>query len=47
MPLEEIVGQGKVGLGPRARVEGDIRSKRLANAEGAVFIGSSAMDEAG
>jgi cytoskeletal protein CcmA (bactofilin family) len=43
----DVVGQGNVELGPSARVEGDIRSKRLTIAAGAVFIGSSAMDEAG
>lgn len=43
----DVVGQGTVELGPGARVEGDIRSKRLAIAEGAVFIGTSAMDESG
>jgi cytoskeletal protein CcmA (bactofilin family) len=32
-------------LGPRARVEGDVASTTLAIAEGAVFIGSSNMDE--
>ena len=40
-----IVGKGKVMLGPRARVEGDVTSTALAIAEGAVFIGSSTMDE--
>jgi cytoskeletal protein CcmA (bactofilin family) len=34
-----------VALGPRARVEGDVTSTTLAIAEGAVFIGSSTMDE--
>lgn len=43
----DITGSGKVELGPRARVEGDITSRSLAIAEGAVFIGTSAMgDEA-
>jgi cytoskeletal protein CcmA (bactofilin family) len=40
-----IVGRGRVALGPRARVEGDVTSTALAIAEGAVFIGSSNMDE--
>lgn len=40
-----IIGKGKVVLGPRARVEGDVTSKTLAIAAGAVFIGSSSMDE--
>lgn len=40
-----IVGKGRVVLGPRARVEGDVTSTTLAIAEGAVFIGSSSMDE--
>ena len=40
-----IVGKGRVVLGPRARVEGDVTSTTLAIAEGAVFIGSSNMDE--
>ena len=40
-----IVGKGRVVLGPRARVEGDVTSTTLAIAEGAVFIGSSTMDE--
>jgi len=40
-----IIGRGKVALGPRARVEGDVTSKTLAIAGGAVFIGSSVMDE--
>lgn len=40
-----IVGRGRVMLGPRARVEGDVTSTTLAIAEGAVFIGSSTMDE--
>ncbi|HSJ49696.1 MAG TPA: polymer-forming cytoskeletal protein [Actinomycetota bacterium] len=43
----DVEGRGTVELGPSARVEGDIRSKRLAIAAGAVFIGSSAMDESG
>lgn len=41
----DIVGKGRVALGPRARVEGDVTSATLAIAEGAVFIGSSSMDE--
>jgi cytoskeletal protein CcmA (bactofilin family) len=41
----DIVGRGRVALGPRARVEGQVTSTRLAIAEGAVFIGSSTMDE--
>ena len=40
-----IIGKGKVALGPRARVEGDVTSTTLAIADGAVFIGSSTMDE--
>lgn len=40
-----IFGRGRVALGPRARVEGDVTSKTLAIAEGAVFIGTSKMDE--
>jgi cytoskeletal protein CcmA (bactofilin family) len=40
-----IVGRGRVALGPRARVEGDVTSTALAIADGAVFIGSSNMDE--
>jgi cytoskeletal protein CcmA (bactofilin family) len=40
-----IVGKGRVILGPRARVEGDVTSTTLAIADGAVFIGSSTMDE--
>ena len=40
-----IIGKGKVALGPRARVEGDVTSTTLAIADGAVFIGSSIMDE--
>jgi cytoskeletal protein CcmA (bactofilin family) len=40
-----IVGKGRVMLGPRARVEGDVTATKLAIAEGAVFIGSSTMDE--
>ena len=40
-----IVGKGRVALGPRARVEGDVTSTTLAIAEGAVFIGSSNMDQ--
>jgi len=40
-----IIGKGRVVLGPRARVEGDVTSTTLAIAEGAVFIGSSSMDE--
>ena len=40
-----IVGRGRVALGPRARVEGDVTSTALAIAEGAVFLGSSNMDE--
>ena len=43
----DVAGRGTVELGPSARVEGDIRSKRLAIAAGAVFLGSSAMDETG
>lgn len=43
--MGDIVGSGKVELGPRSRVEGDIRSRSLAIAEGAVFIGTSAMGE--
>lgn len=43
--MGDIVGKGKVELGPHARVEGDIRSQALAIAEGAVFIGISAMGE--
>lgn len=41
----DIVGGGRVALGPRARVEGQVTSTKLAIAEGAVFIGSSSMDE--
>lgn len=41
----DIVGRGRVVLGPRARVEGQVTSTRLAIAEGAVFIGSSTMEE--
>ena len=41
----DIVGRGRVALGPRARVEGQVTSTKLAIAEGAVFIGSSTMDE--
>ncbi len=41
----DIIGKGRVALGPRARVEGDVTSTTLAIAEGAVFIGSSSMDE--
>jgi cytoskeletal protein CcmA (bactofilin family) len=41
----DIIGKGRVALGPRARVEGDVTSTTLAIAEGAVFIGSSTMDE--
>lgn len=40
-----IVGRGRVALGPRARVEGDVTTTTLAIAQGAVFIGSSNMDE--
>ena len=40
-----IVGRGRVALGPHARVEGDVTSTSLAIADGAVFIGSSNMDE--
>jgi cytoskeletal protein CcmA (bactofilin family) len=40
-----IVGRGRVALGPRARVEGDVTSTALAIAEGAVFLGSSNMNE--
>ncbi len=43
--MGDIVGKGRVALGPRARVEGQITSTSLAIAEGAVFIGSSTMDE--
>ncbi|HEY8117105.1 MAG TPA: polymer-forming cytoskeletal protein [Actinomycetota bacterium] len=43
--MGDIVGQGRVALGPRARVEGQITSTTLAIADGAVFIGSSTMDE--
>ena len=43
--MGDIVGKGRVALGPRARVEGQITSMTLAIAEGAVFIGSSTMDE--
>ncbi|HKX34331.1 MAG TPA: polymer-forming cytoskeletal protein [Actinomycetota bacterium] len=43
--MGDIVGKGRVALGPRARVEGQITSTTLAIAEGAVFIGSSTMDE--
>ncbi|MGH2579823.1 MAG: bactofilin family protein, partial [Actinomycetota bacterium] len=42
-----IIGRGKVALGPRARVEGDVTSTTLAIAEGAVFIGRSTMGEEG
>ena len=40
-----IVAKGRVVLGPRARVEGDVTSTTLGIAEGAVFIGSSSMGE--
>ena len=43
----EIVAIGRVRLGPRARVDGDITSKVLAIAEGAVFIGTSVMEQEG
>jgi cytoskeletal protein CcmA (bactofilin family) len=43
--MGDIVGKGRVALGPRARVEGHVTSTKLAIAEGAVFIGSSTMDE--
>lgn len=43
----EIVAIGRVRLGPRAWVDGDITSKALAIAEGAVFIGTSVMDQEG
>ncbi|HEY2966199.1 MAG TPA: polymer-forming cytoskeletal protein [Actinomycetota bacterium] len=43
--MGDIVGKGRVALGPRARVEGHVTSTTLAIAEGAVFIGSSTMDE--
>jgi cytoskeletal protein CcmA (bactofilin family) len=43
--MGDIVGKGRVALGPRARVEGQITSTTLAIADGAVFIGSSTMDE--
>jgi len=43
--MGDIVGKGRVALGPRARVEGQVTSTTLAIAEGAVFIGSSTMDE--
>ena len=45
MVMGDIVGKGRVALGPRARVEGQITSTTLAIADGAVFIGSSTMDE--
>ena len=45
LPARQPVGKGKVALGPRARVEGQITSTTLAIAEGAVFLGSSTMDE--
>jgi cytoskeletal protein CcmA (bactofilin family) len=40
-----ILGDGMVDLGARARVEGNITSQTLAIAEGAVFIGTSIMNE--
>jgi cytoskeletal protein CcmA (bactofilin family) len=40
-----IIAKGKVRLGSRARVEGDIASTALAIAEGAVFIGTSVMGQ--
>src|SRR6266498_3705928 len=43
--MGDIVGKGRVALGPRARVEGHVTSTALAIAKGAVFIGSSTMDE--
>jgi cytoskeletal protein CcmA (bactofilin family) len=43
--MGDIVGKGRVALGPRARVEGHVTSTTLAIADGAVFIGSSTMDE--
>lgn len=43
--MGNVVAKGRVVLGPRARVEGDVTSTTLAIAEGAVFIGSSLMDE--
>jgi len=43
--MGDIVGKGRVALCPRARVEGQITSTTLAIADGAVFIGSSTMDE--
>jgi len=43
--MGNVVAKGRVVLGPRARVEGDVTSTTLAIAEGAVFIGSSRMDE--
>jgi cytoskeletal protein CcmA (bactofilin family) len=41
--MGDILGKGKVELGPRARVEGDITSTTLAIAEGAFFRGRSIM----
>jgi cytoskeletal protein CcmA (bactofilin family) len=41
----DIVATGAVELGSRARVKGDVTTKSLAIAEGAVFIGRSAMGE--
>ena len=41
----DIVANGQVRLGSRARVDGDITSKTLAIAEGAVFVGSSVMEQ--
>jgi cytoskeletal protein CcmA (bactofilin family) len=43
--IGDILGNGKVELGPRARVEGDITSATLAIADGAIFIGRSVMGE--
>ncbi|HYT80639.1 MAG TPA: polymer-forming cytoskeletal protein [Actinomycetota bacterium] len=40
-----IEARGRVELGPRARVKGDITSKTLAVAEGAMFSGRSVMGE--
>ena len=43
--LGDILGRGRVELGSRARVEGDITSASLAIADGAIFIGRSIMSE--
>ena len=43
--IGDILGRGKVELGPGARVEGDITSATLAIADGAIFVGRSAMGE--